>query len=82
MNCFLMTDKSVEEVIKHIVLANADNDIKSIAVVFVNAENEPEMQIGLAHYDAYRIISGLEILKQHLINNLIINAAKTPKDRQ
>lgn len=76
-----MTDKSVEEVIKQLVLANADGEIKSIAVVFVNGDGEPEMQIGLTHFDAYRIISGLEILKLHIINNLIANAAKPPKDR-
>ncbi len=77
-----MAEKSVEEVIRQLVLANADNEVKSIAVVFVNAEGEPEMQIGLAHFDAYKIIAGLDILKQHVISNLIINAAKTPKDRE
>lgn len=77
-----MTDKSVEDVIKQLVLANADGEIKSIAVVFVNGNGEPEMQIGLNHFDAYRIISGLEILKQHVIGNLIANAATKPKDRK
>ena len=77
-----MTAKSVEDVVKQIVLANAGDDIKSIAVVFINADGEPEMQIGLAHYDAYMIIAGLDILKQHVISNLIINAAKSLKDRE
>lgn len=77
-----MSDKSVEDVIKQLVLANADNEIKSIAVVFVNGSGEPEMQLGLSHGYAYHIISGLEILKQHIIGNVMKNAAKKAKDRE
>lgn len=76
-----MTDQSVADVIKQLVLANEDKEINSIAVVFVNVDGEPEMQIGLKHFDAYRIISGLEILKLQIIRNLIENGAKQPKDR-
>jgi hypothetical protein len=74
--------RSVEEVVKNLVLANADNDIKSIAAVTVNSNGEPELHIGLAHFDAYRIITGLEILKFNLINEMLNKAGRPLGDRE
>lgn len=77
-----MTNKSVDDVIKALVVANHDSEVASIAVVFVNAEGEPELEVGVNHANVYKIIAGLEILKQNVINMLLEKAAKPPKDRQ
>lgn len=76
-----MTDRTVEDVIKSIVTANFDGEVKAIAVVFVNAEGEPELEIGVNHENAYKIITGLEILKLNIIGMMLDKAAKPPKDR-
>ena len=74
--------KSVEEVIKNLVLAHADGEIKSIAAVCVNSNGEPELHIGLSHFDAYRIITGLEILKFNLINEMLSKAGRPLGNRE
>lgn len=77
-----MTEVSVEHVIKQLVLANADNEIKSIIAVVSNSKGEPELHLALNHYDAYRIIAGLRIMEHHIINNVINNAGKPLGDRE
>jgi hypothetical protein len=53
--------RSVEEVIRQLVLANQDGEIKSIAAVTVNSNGEPELHIGLNLGDAYRISTALRL---------------------
>ena len=77
-----MSDPSVEDAIKQIVLANADGEIKSIAVVMINNDGEPEMQIAMAPNTAYGIVTGLEILKLSILQNILSNGKLTPKDRE
>ncbi len=77
-----MSDASVENAIKQIVLANADGEIKSIAVVMINHDGEPEMQIAMAPNTAYSMITGLEILKMSILNNILTNGKLKPKNRE
>lgn len=73
--------KSVEEVFRNIVMANHDNEVTAIAVVFINAQGEPELEIAVNDQTVYKIIAGLEILKLNIIRILLNDAAKPPKDR-
>lgn len=77
-----MSDPSVEDAIKQIVLANADGEIKSIAVVMINHDGEPEMQIAMAPGTAYGLIASLEILKLKLIERVMSEGQLRPKDRE
>lgn len=78
-----MTEKqSVEDAIKQLVLANADGEIKSLVYVMINHENEPEMQIAIAPGTMYSAITGLELLRLHLITKLMTDGGKQPKERE
>jgi hypothetical protein len=77
-----MSDASVEDAIKQIVLANADSEIRSIAVVMINHDGEPEMQIAMAPGTEYSLVSGLEILKMSILQQILTNGKLTPKDRE
>lgn len=77
-----LTDKSASEVVKQLVLANEDQEIKSIAAITTNPDGEIELYMGLNSGDAYRLISGLEILKLQIIKKLMDDGAKPLKDRE
>ena len=77
-----MSDQSVEDAIRQIVLANADGEIKSLAVVMISHSGEPEMQIAVAPGTTYAVITGLEILKIKIIENLMSKGQLKPKDRE
>ena len=77
-----MSDPSVEDAVKRVVLANADGDIKAIAVVMINQEGEPEMFIGMPAGTAYIVIANLEILKNRIIEMVVRDGGMKPKDRE
>jgi hypothetical protein len=76
-----MSNPSVEDAIRQIVLANADGEIRSIAVVMISHEGEPEMQIAMAPGTAYSMVTGLEILKLKIIEQIMSEGQLKPKDR-
>jgi hypothetical protein len=76
-----MSNPSVEDAIKQIVLANADGEIRSIAVVMISHAGEPEMQIAMAPGTAYSMVTGLEILKLKIIEQIMGEGQLKPKDR-
>lgn len=77
-----MSNQSVEDAIRQIVLANADGEIISLAVVMINHAGEPEMQIAVAPGTTYAIVTGLEILKIKIIENLMSKGRLKPKERE
>ena len=77
-----MSNQSVEDAIRQIVLANADGEIMSLAVVMINHSGEPEMQIAVAPGTTYAIVTGLEILKIKIIENLMNKGQLKPKERE
>lgn len=76
-----MHNPSVEDAIKQIVLANADGEIRSIAVIMINHDGEPEMQIAMAPGTAYSIVTSLEILKLKIVQQIMNQGQLKPKDR-
>jgi hypothetical protein len=73
--------KSVQDVMERISQEHYLGNISCIVTVIVNKNGELEMHMGLAKTHIYSLISGLEILKQNLINDLINNASK-PIDKR
>jgi hypothetical protein len=77
-----MSNPSVEDAIKPLVLANADNEIESLVFVMINHEGEPEMQIAMAPGTAYAVVTSLEILKVNIISKIIHDGEIAPKERE
>lgn len=76
-----MSNPSVEDAIKQIVLANADGEIKSIAVVMINHDGEPEMQIAMAPGTAYALSTALRLLDLNIMQRIMVDGRLKPKDR-
>ena len=74
--------RSVEEVIRQLVLANQDLEITSIAAVTINSNGEPELHIGLNLGDAYKISTGLRLLDLNLCGKLLREAGRPLGDRE
>jgi len=77
-----MSNPSVEDAIKQLVLANADGEIRSLVFVMINNDGEPEMQIAMAPGTAYATVTALEILKVNIISKIIHDGGIAPKDRE
>lgn len=77
-----MSDASVEDVIKQIVLANADGEIKSIAVVMINHDGEPELQLALAPNTAYAMYTSLNVIADAVMDRIKSQGRIEPKDRE
>lgn len=71
----------VDEIIKRLVLAHADGDMKGIAVVFVNAENQPEIEMSFGPMQAFTMSVGLDLLKMHILDKIKKDGWIEPKER-
>lgn len=71
----------INNIIKQLVLAHADNEIKAMAVVFTNQEGEPSIQYAVMHADAYAINFGMDIIKAGLMSDALNNASR-PGDKR
>ncbi len=77
-----MNKASVDDAVKQLVLANADDEIKSLAFIMIGQNGEPDLQIAMAPGTAYVLISALEILKMRIISKLMLDGGIEPKDRE
>lgn len=71
----------VDEIIKRIVLAHADGDMKGIACVFVNAENQPEIEMSFGAGQAFTMNTGIDLLKDSIIQKIKTTGQIDPKER-
>lgn len=74
--------ETVSDIVKQIVLAHADGELRALAVVMVNAEGEPEINYVVDHGSAYAINFGCDIIKAGLMSNVINHAGGPGKDRE
>ncbi len=72
----------VDEIIKRMALANHDGDIKGIAVIIVNAENQPEIEMSFGDQMAFTMNMGCDLLKHNIIKKLINEGMIPPKERE
>lgn len=77
-----MNKNSVEDAVKQLVLANSDNEVKSLIIIMINHQNEPELQIAMAPGTAYTLVSALEIMKMRIISKLMLDGGVEVKDRE
>ena len=73
---------SVDDIIRRIVLAHADGDLKGIACVFVNAQNQPEIEMSFGAGQAYTMNVGIDLLKDAIIQTIKEKGQIEPKDRE
>ena len=78
----MSTNPEIDDIIRQLVLAHADNDIQAIAVVTINYKGEPEIKYVVNHPNAYGINFGLDAIKAHLVLNVVNNAGKRSEDRE
>lgn len=76
-----MTDaeKKVHEVMEELSNAHYMGNIKSIAVVTINKEGEPELRLALTTGTAYSMNTGYDLMKHHLLNRLMTDGSKDIK---
>ena len=74
-------EKKVHEVMEELSQAHYLNDIKSIAVVTINSEGEPELRIALSPGHAYSMNTAYDLLKHYLITKLMEDGNKDIKRR-
>lgn len=73
---------NVDDIIRKLVLAHADNEIMGIALVFVNEKLETEIEMSFGAGQAYALNTGLDLLKDGLINQLKSKGTIEPKERE
>lgn len=77
-----MNKQSVEDAIKQLVLANADGEVKSVVIIMINQDGEPEMELAMAPNTSYSIVTALEVVKVNIISKLIHDGGYKPKERE
>lgn len=73
--------RTVHDVMEELTNQHYLGGISSIVSVTINSHNELELRLALNRANTYALISGLELLKQKLVNDLIENAAVAPRRR-
>ncbi len=73
---------NIEAIVKKVALANADFDIKGIAVVFVNSKGDLEIELSFAHGQAFAINTGIDLLKHEIILRIKDVGKIDTKDRE
>jgi hypothetical protein len=77
-----MTENPSSEVVRRIVIANHDQDLRAIAVVLVNKNGELELEIGFDAQDKYTILAGLFMLANTVSSEIITNGQSPGKVRE
>lgn len=72
----------VNEIVKRIVLAHEDKDIQGIAIVFINAQNQPEIEMSFGANQAFAMNTGLDLLKDSIITKIKTVGQIPPKERE
>lgn len=73
---------NVDDIIRKLVLAHADNEIMGIALVFVNHNNQTEIEMSFGADTAFALNTGIDLLKDGLINQLKGKGTIEPKERE
>jgi hypothetical protein len=60
----------LDEAIRHAVIANHDGDLKSIAIVMLCANNEPEIHMAVSTDTAFEMNGAVDMLKVEMLKLL------------
>jgi hypothetical protein len=77
-----MTNTLIKDIVKQLVLANNDDEIEAIAVVFLGPSGEPEIQYAVSNTFVYGINFGLDCIKAGLLSDVLNHASKPGRDRE
>lgn len=73
---------NVDDIIKKLVLAHADGELMGIALVFVNQKLETEIEMSFGAGQAYALNTGIDLLKDGLLNQIKGKGQIDPKERE
>lgn len=71
----------IEHVVKQIVLANADDEIDSIAVIIIKKDKEPEIHMAVTSDYAFEFNGVVDMLKVDALK-IMSDKAEKAKDRR
>lgn len=71
-----------DDIIRKLVLAHADNELLSIAVVFVNDKGNVEIEMSFGAGHAYAINTGIDLLKTSVVERIMSVGQIDPKERE
>jgi hypothetical protein len=71
-----------DDIIRKLVLAHADNELLSIAVVFVNDKGNVEIEMSFGAGHAYAINTGIDLLKDAVISKIKSAGQIEPRERE
>lgn len=71
----------IADIVKQLVLANADGEVNALAIVWVNKMGEPEIHYAVTNTFAYGVNFGLDIIKAGILSDVLRNASKPSEDR-
>lgn len=72
----------VDDIIRKLVLAHADNEIMGIALVFVNEKLETEIEMSFNAGQVYALNTGIDLLKDGVLNQIKGKGQIEPKERE
>jgi hypothetical protein len=73
---------SVDDIIRKIVLAHADQEIFGLALVFVNEKLETEIEMSFGNGQAYAMNTGVDLLKNAILHRIMTAGQIPPKERE
>lgn len=62
-----MTDKLLEEVIKHATIANFDGELSSMVVLMVTKGKVPETHLAINYPDVHQMNTAVDLLKMEIL---------------
>jgi hypothetical protein len=73
---------SIDEIIRKMVLAHADNEVMGLALVFVNEKLETEIEMSFGNGQAYAMNTGVDLLKQAILARIMNAGRIEPRERE
>lgn len=73
---------NVDDIIRKLVLAQHDHQVLGIALVLVNENLETEIEMSFGAGQAYALNTGIDLLKDGLLNQIKGKGQIEPKERE
>lgn len=71
-----MTDRLLEEVLKHATIANHDGELSSMVVLMVTKGNVPEVHMAVDWPDMHQMNTAVDLLKVELLRMITSQTEK------
>lgn len=74
-----MSDRLLEEVLKHATIANHDGELSSMVVLMVTKGKEPETHLAISQDDVHQMNTAVDLLKIELLRIITANTVEGGK---